>query len=82
MKIIFRISHESYKGKDDKLEGVGQGNIISRVICRDILYALFKKLEKKNLVIKIKASQNEIKLEKLVIAFTDNMDFFTSNEYY
>ena len=53
------VSKEKHGGKNDALGGIRQGKVFSGVACRDVLCIVFRRLEKKKLVIIIRLSYNE-----------------------
>ena len=70
------------RGVDEVLGRTEEGNIQLGVICRDVLYFVFKELEKENLGMIIKLIGIQLSIHWAVIAFMDDIDFYTSYNLY
>ena len=74
----FGVSKNYYGHKREKLEGIGQGNLLSGVICRDTLCIIFKYLEGLNLGAIIEVIKSQKSLQRVAIAFVDDTNFYTN----
>ena len=74
------ISEGSHGSVNNPLCGTGQGNSMSRAICRDIYCLIFKYLEnmRRGLLVK-KPIINEY-IFRMIVAFVDDTDFYSSGE--
>jgi len=74
----FGVSKNYYSYKREKLEGTGQGNLLSGAICRDTSYIIFKYLEGLNLGAIIEVIKSQKSLQRVAIAFVNDTDFYTN----
>lgn len=78
MSTSYRISAESYGGSDNKLYGTGQGNSLSGALCRDMSCLAFKYVEKVRKGVRINLPITNEKIDRMIIAFVDDTDFYTA----
>jgi len=72
---------ENYYGSDIfKLGGTGQGNSVSGAICRDTSCIIFKKIEKEGLGVIARLPLSFEEFTRCVIAFVNDIDFYTNNK--
>ena len=72
---------ENYYGSDIfKLGGTGQGNSASGAICRDTSCIIFKKIEKEGLGVIMRLPLSFEEFTRCVIAFVNDIDFYTNNK--
>ena len=58
--------------------GTGQGNSISRALYRDISYLICKHVENAKMGIKVKLLLLQDYLERMIIAFVEDTNFYSS----
>ena len=78
----YGISQISHRSSVKTLGGTSQGNSISGAICRDISCLIFKLLELKKFGAIMKEPGTERRYQRVVIAFVDDADFYSSKELY
>ena len=78
----YGISDEYYGDKMNKLGGTGQGNSASGAICRDTSCLIFKYLEIQNLGAEIHIASEKRRIQRVVVAFVDDTDFYANGEEY
>ena len=78
----FGISKEYYGSITYKLGRRRQGNSVSRAICRDTSYLIFKHLEELNLGVNVIIPLSKNNFICLAIAFVDDTDFYTNDTYF
>ena len=76
----FGISNKTYGSKYETLGGTGQGNSVSGSICRDTTCIIFKHLEDRKLEFNAVSPMNKKMMQRIVISFVDDTDFYTSGE--
>ena len=78
----YRVSKKFCRGSHNKIEGLGQGNVFSRVFCRDVSCLIIKVAENKELGVLIIGPITKKQQRELVMAIVDNIDFFISRAQY
>ena len=76
----FGVSKECYGGRNRKLAGTGQGNVVSGNICQDSSCLILKSIENRKLGVAIKSPFNKEEVQQLAVAFVDDNDFISDGE--
>jgi len=76
----FRISNSFYGIDTFKLGSTGQGISVSGAICKDVLYIIFRKIEKEGLGVVIHLPLSLEEYIRCAIAFVDDIDFYTNDK--